>query len=105
MTGSTYVKTHAVFYPKFDQSLMDRVVIDFEIHPNKKISEMSYGERKKFLIAIGFAIQASVLLMVEPTNGLDIPSLSQLSILMVFLFLFFLSDTSKIARSHDELLR
>jgi ABC-2 type transport system ATP-binding protein len=35
---------------------------------------MSYGQQKKAMIAFGLATNASVLIMDEPTNGLDIPS-------------------------------
>ena len=38
---------------------------------------MSYGQKKKTLISFGLATNASLLLMDEPTNGLDIISKSQ----------------------------
>ncbi|MDP4228259.1 MAG: ABC transporter ATP-binding protein, partial [Bacteroidota bacterium] len=38
---------------------------------------LSYGQKKKFLVGFGLATQARILLMDEPTNGLDIPSKSQ----------------------------
>ena len=38
---------------------------------------MSYGQKKKVLISFGLASNASMLLMDEPTNGLDIMSKSQ----------------------------
>ena len=39
---------------------------------------MSYGQKKKVLIAFALATNASVLLMDEPTNGLDIIAKSQI---------------------------
>ena len=38
---------------------------------------MSYGQKKKALISFGLACNTSLLLMDEPTNGLDIMSKSQ----------------------------
>ena len=38
---------------------------------------MSYGQKKKVLIAFALATNTKVLIMDEPTNGLDIPSKSQ----------------------------
>jgi len=38
---------------------------------------MSYGQKKKVLISFGLASNASVLLMDEPTNGLDVISKGQ----------------------------
>ena len=38
---------------------------------------MSYGQKKKLITAFALATNTRVLLMDEPTNGLDIPSKSQ----------------------------
>lgn len=77
MTGHRYLKIHAPFYPRFDFDLFDRLLKEFEVNPVNKIPSLSYGERKKFLIAFALATQSRLLLMDEPTNGLDIPSKSQ----------------------------
>jgi ABC-2 type transport system ATP-binding protein len=74
---STFVDLHAPFYPRFDQTLFDKYLKEFEINDNKNLTTYSYGQKKKFLIAFGLATQTNVLLMDEPTNGLDIPSKSQ----------------------------
>lgn len=74
---STFVKLHAPFYPRFDQSLLEKYLQEFEISNGKSLTKYSYGQKKKFLIAFGLATQTSILLMDEPTNGLDIPSKSQ----------------------------
>jgi ABC-2 type transport system ATP-binding protein len=42
-----------------------------------KLQSMSYGQKKKVMISFALATQAKVLLMDEPTNGLDIPSKRQ----------------------------
>lgn len=74
---STFVDLHAPFYPRFDYTLFDKYLKEFEITDGKNLTTYSYGQKKKFLIAFGLATQTNVLLMDEPTNGLDIPSKSQ----------------------------
>jgi ABC-2 type transport system ATP-binding protein len=74
---STFVQLHAPFYPRFDYTLFEKYLKEFEITNGKSLTKYSYGQKKKFLIAFGLATQTNVLLMDEPTNGLDIPSKSQ----------------------------
>lgn len=77
VTGNRYIDIHAPFYPGFSMDMMKKFMNEFEIRPDKKIPALSYGQRKKFLIAFAMATQTKILLMDEPTNGLDIPSKSQ----------------------------
>jgi ABC-2 type transport system ATP-binding protein len=72
-----YVYLNAPFYSRFDYGMFEGLVKEFELDKGKKISQFSYGQKKKFLIAFGLATKARMLLMDEPTNGLDIPSKSQ----------------------------
>jgi ABC-2 type transport system ATP-binding protein len=72
-----YARLHAPFYPKFDFSLLEQYLTEFQINDNSKLTTLSYGQKKKFLIAFGLATRTRVLLLDEPTNGLDIPSKSQ----------------------------
>ncbi|MFD2512806.1 ATP-binding cassette domain-containing protein [Pontibacter locisalis] len=74
---SSFVKVHAVFYPKFSQNQFNAYMAEFELSDDAKLSTLSYGQKKKFLIAFGLATNARVLILDEPTNGLDIPSKSQ----------------------------
>ena len=71
-----YIKANAVFYPNFDYELMDIQMQKFEIPINNRLSKMSYGQKKKFLIAFALATKCKLLILDEPTNGLDIPSKS-----------------------------
>lgn len=73
----TFVKLHAPLYPRFDNMLMDKYLHEFEVTSDKKLTNYSYGQKKKFLISFALATRVNVLLMDEPTNGLDIPSKSQ----------------------------
>ena len=72
-----FVDSNAPFYPRFDRAQMARYVREFGLTDDEKLSELSYGQKKKVLIGFGLATNTAVLLMDEPTNGLDIPSKSQ----------------------------
>ncbi len=74
---STFVKINSVFYTKFSQNQLNAYLAEFELSEDAKLSTLSYGQKKKFLIAFGLATNARVLILDEPTNGLDIPSKSQ----------------------------
>lgn len=69
-----YVAMYAPFYPKFDHQKLAEYVNAFGLSGTQKISEFSQGQQKKWLIAFGLAANTELLLMDEPTNGLDIPS-------------------------------
>jgi len=71
-----YVKATAPLYPNFGQEKMDQILKEFELDPKKNINRMSHGQRKKFLIAFALATNCRLLILDEPTNGLDIPSKS-----------------------------
>ncbi len=72
-----YVATHSVFYPKFDLSKLNELLVEMEIDKSKHLGSLSYGQKKKFIIAFAIATNCSLVLMDEPTNGLDIPSKSK----------------------------
>ena len=68
---------YAPLYPRFSHEAFQEYLREFELDTSKRLSEMSYGQKKKYLIAFGLASRSRVLLLDEPTNGLDIPSKSQ----------------------------
>jgi len=73
-----YEKVYAPFYPKFDAGQFNNYLKEFDIE-NKKamLTKLSHGQKKKVFIAFGLATNTQLLLMDEPTNGLDIPSKGQ----------------------------
>lgn len=71
---SKYVNANAGFYPRFDNDLLKRLINDFELPDNKNLSQLSYGQKKKFLISFALSTKCRLLVLDEPTNGLDIPS-------------------------------
>ena len=74
VTGREFVAVRSPFYPEFDQTRMQRYLEEFEIPGNKLLTTLSHGQQKKFLLSFGLACNASLVLLDEPTNGLDIPS-------------------------------
>jgi len=69
---------YAPFYPNFSASLFDACLKEFEISSKDwKMNRLSFGQKKKIIVAFGLATQTKILLMDEPTNGLDIPSKGQ----------------------------
>lgn len=74
---NTYNSINSPFYSKFNQDEFKKYLTEFELSANPKLSTLSYGQKKKFLIAFGLATNARLLILDEPTNGLDIPSKSQ----------------------------
>jgi len=73
----SYYSNIAPFYPSFDFGLFERFLSEFEVPVSNTLQRMSYGQKKKVLISFALAVQAKILLMDEPTNGLDIPSKRQ----------------------------
>lgn len=78
LTIEKFCKVNSVFYPKFSASDFENFLKDFDIEDTKqRLDKLSYGTRKKVLIAFGLACHCKLMLLDEPTNGLDIPSKSQ----------------------------
>ena len=71
-----YVKANSGFYPRFDEEMLRRLISDFELPEGKSLHQLSYGQKKKFLISFGLSTKCRLLVLDEPTNGLDIPSKS-----------------------------
>ncbi len=77
MSGSLFVSLHAPFYPNFSFEEYSNYLTEFQLDESSKLNKMSYGQKKKFIIAFGLATRTRMLILDEPTNGLDIPSKSQ----------------------------
>lgn len=72
-----FVKNTAVFYANFDYSQFHNYLSEFDLDKETVISSLSFGQQKKVMIAFALAANTDVLIMDEPTNGLDIPSKAQ----------------------------
>ena len=101
MSLRQYVKINAPFYPRFSQEVLEACLNDFELTEQReesransalssrdgsgrsqlpmdlKLNALSMGQKKKVFMSFALAANTKLLLMDEPTNGLDIPSKSQ----------------------------
>lgn len=69
-----YVNSSAPFYPAFHRQQFDSYLAEFEVPGQSRLQKLSYGQQKKLLISFGLACNTPLLLMDEPTNGLDMAS-------------------------------
>ena len=84
-----YLKVLRPFYPNLDEQLMVKLLQEFDMLnvngatlnengiPQINLGALSMGQKKKVYMCIALAARTKLLLMDEPTNGLDIPSKSQ----------------------------
>ena len=79
LTIKEYVSLNSPFYPRFSMEDMQRYLDIFEMGGDMdlKLHALSMGQKKKVFMSFAFATNTRVLIMDEPTNGLDIPSKSQ----------------------------
>lgn len=69
-----FVRVNSVFYPRFSHELLASCLSDFELSADADLGSLSMGQKKKVYISYALATNTSLVLMDEPTNGLDIPS-------------------------------
>lgn len=77
MKSRQYLAMLTPFYKHFDRERFARYVEEFDLDLAQRLDQMSLGQKKKYLLAFGLASGCSLLIMDEPTNGLDIPSKRQ----------------------------
>lgn len=73
----SYVKLNAPFYPRFSEEDMKHYLALFDMDEKIHLGQLSMGQKKKVFMSFALATNTSLLLMDEPTNGLDIPGKSQ----------------------------
>lgn len=72
-----YIDINSAFYPKFNKDEMIKYLHFFELDLDMNLGALSMGQKKKVFMSFALATNVSVLIMDEPTNGLDIPGKSQ----------------------------
>lgn len=65
------IKYAQSFYPKSNKEYIDRICNELELDMNKKMGELSLGNKKKVAIAQSLINNPKLLILDEPTNGLD----------------------------------
>jgi len=74
-----YMSINRPFYPKFSEEQLRSNLSVFELDDDLKVnlSALSLGQKKKVFMSFALATNTSLLIMDEPTNGLDIPGKSR----------------------------
>lgn len=65
------IKYAQSFYPKANNEEVEQICNELELDMNKKMGELSLGNKKKVAIAQSLIHKPKVLILDEPTNGLD----------------------------------
>jgi ABC-2 type transport system ATP-binding protein len=71
LTVAEAVRYHGAFYEKWDESWTDELFDRFSLPPQQRLSKLSKGEMGKLLMLLALAQRPELLLLDEPTEGLD----------------------------------
>jgi ABC-2 type transport system ATP-binding protein len=71
LTVTEAMRLHSAFYPTWDQRWADELLRTFGLDRDRKISALSKGETGKVLMLLALAQRPELLVLDEPTDGLD----------------------------------
>ena len=71
MTVAQIVRFTKSFFPHWNHDLERRLLEQFELPPERRIRQLSKGMRTKLALLLGFARGCELLILDEPTEGLD----------------------------------
>jgi ABC-2 type transport system ATP-binding protein len=71
MTPAQHVDFRARCYARFDRALAGQVLERFEIDPGRPVGKLSKGQRQAVSLALAFAQRAELMILDEPSSGLD----------------------------------
>jgi ABC-2 type transport system ATP-binding protein len=77
VTATQLAHSTGGFYPRFDEAAFHGYLRELDVPSLTKLTTLSFGQQKKVLIAFALATNTGLLVLDEPTNGLDIPSKAQ----------------------------
>ena len=77
VTATQLAASTGVFYPRFDAAAFHEYLRELEVPAHTRLTALSFGQQKKALIAFALATNTGLLVLDEPTNGLDIPGKAQ----------------------------
>lgn len=72
MTVEGVIRLQRSFYSEWKQDVFKRTVSYFDIDPKQKVSGLSRGERAGLSLSLALAQQPKLLILDEPTLGLDV---------------------------------
>lgn len=70
---SEFIKMVSPLYPKFSMENLESHLNTFEMSSDIHLGQLSMGQKKRVFISFALACNTSLLILDEPTNGLDIP--------------------------------
>lgn len=71
LTVQEAIAYHRAFYPRWDQRRADDLLAGFLLEPGRQTSRLSKGELGKLMLLLVLAQSPDLLLLDEPTDGLD----------------------------------
>lgn len=70
-------RIYGAFYPTFDEETFGRCLTDFSLDPDRSLAELSFGQQRRAQLAFALATRTKLLLLDEPTLGLDVAGKDQ----------------------------
>ncbi|WP_454192647.1 ATP-binding cassette domain-containing protein [Paenibacillus sp. Marseille-Q7038] len=71
LTVEEAAEFRAFWYPTWDAALFEGLLTKFDVPRGSRLKKMSKGERRKFEIAAALATRPKLLILDEPSSGLD----------------------------------
>lgn len=71
MTVEQTIRFARSFYPDWRADVEKRLLVDYELPPLKKVKHLSKGMRTKLALLLAFARRPELLILDEPSEGLD----------------------------------
>lgn len=68
---------YGAFYPNFNNELFLTTLTEFRVDPDKKLDKVSFGQKRRAQLSFALATRTQLLLLDEPTIGLDIQGKDQ----------------------------
>lgn len=73
-TIRAFARSFSPFYPSFNAEVFDDCLKSFRLTGNERLENVSLGVRERSMISFAIALGVDLLLLDEPSNGLDIDS-------------------------------
>jgi ABC-2 type transport system ATP-binding protein len=72
MTIDALVRFHARFYPAWDRTAAERMMVRFRLNPAQRVGRLSKGQRRQVALVLALSQGSDLLILDEPFSGLDV---------------------------------